>query len=70
MPDRRAALDHRWACAIGVDRGRLARANAIVLVDTPLWMHFWLAAERQIAWAQGFRTIFEVDATGCRKCVA
>jgi hypothetical protein len=24
-----------------------------VLVDLPLWMHFWLAAERQIAWARG-----------------
>jgi hypothetical protein len=32
---------------------RLARANAIVLVDLPLWMHFWLAAERQIAWTKG-----------------
>jgi adenylate kinase family enzyme len=27
---------------------RLARATDIVLVDMPLWMHFWLAAERQI----------------------
>jgi adenylate kinase family enzyme len=32
---------------------RLARATEIVLIDMPLWMHFWLAAERQIAWAQG-----------------
>ena len=32
---------------------RLARAGEIVLVDLPLWMHFWLAAERQIAWARG-----------------
>ncbi len=32
---------------------RLERATAIVLVDMPLWMHFWLAAERQIAWAKG-----------------
>jgi hypothetical protein len=32
---------------------RLARATEIVLVDLPLWMHFWLAAERQIAWATG-----------------
>lgn len=32
---------------------RLAQASAIVLVDLPLWMHFWLAAERQIAWAKG-----------------
>jgi adenylate kinase family enzyme len=32
---------------------RLARASEIVLVDLPLWMHFWLAAGRQIAWAKG-----------------
>ena len=33
--------------------GRLARATDIVLIDLPLWMHFWLAAERQIKWANG-----------------
>jgi adenylate kinase family enzyme len=32
---------------------RLARSTEIVLIDMPLWMHFWLAAERQVAWAQG-----------------
>jgi adenylate kinase family enzyme len=32
---------------------RLARATDIILVDLPLWMHFWLAAERQIAWSRG-----------------
>jgi adenylate kinase family enzyme len=32
---------------------RLARATDIVLVDMPLWMHFWLAAERQIRWSAG-----------------
>lgn len=32
---------------------RLARATKIILVDMPLWMHCWLAAERQIAWATG-----------------
>jgi len=32
---------------------RFARATGIVLVDMPLWMHFWLIAERQIAWATG-----------------
>ena len=32
---------------------RLARATDIVLVDMPLWVHFWLAAERQIQWAAG-----------------
>jgi adenylate kinase family enzyme len=33
--------------------GRLARATDIVLIDLPLWVHFWLAAERQVAWAAG-----------------
>lgn len=32
---------------------RLDRATTVVLIDMPLWMHFWLAAERQIAWAAG-----------------
>ena len=32
---------------------RLARATDIVLVDMPLWIHFWLAAERQMAWSSG-----------------
>jgi hypothetical protein len=32
---------------------RVARATDIVLIDLPLWVHFWLAAERQIAWAEG-----------------
>jgi adenylate kinase family enzyme len=32
---------------------RLDRATEIILIDMPLWMHFWLAAERQIAWARG-----------------
>jgi adenylate kinase family enzyme len=32
---------------------RLARATDIIIVDMPLWMHFWLAAERQIEWAAG-----------------
>ena len=32
---------------------RLARASTIILVDLPLWVHYWLAAERQIAWAAG-----------------
>jgi adenylate kinase family enzyme len=32
---------------------RLARSTEIILIDMPLWMHFWLAAERQIAWAHG-----------------
>ena len=32
---------------------RLARATDIVLIDLPLWVHFWLAAERQIEWVTG-----------------
>jgi adenylate kinase family enzyme len=32
---------------------RLRRAGEIVFIDMPLWMHFWLAAERQIAWTRG-----------------
>ncbi len=32
---------------------RFDRATEIIVVDMPLWMHFWLAAERQIAWALG-----------------
>jgi hypothetical protein len=31
---------------------RLARATEIVLVDLPLWMHFWLAADGRSPWAQ------------------
>lgn len=34
-------------------RARSERATEIVLIDMPLWVHFWLAAERQIAWANG-----------------
>jgi adenylate kinase family enzyme len=30
---------------------RIDRSTEIILVDMPIWMHFWLAAERQIAWA-------------------
>ncbi len=32
---------------------RFRRADTIVLVDLPLWVHFWLATERQIAWQKG-----------------
>ena len=32
---------------------RLNRATQIIVIDMPLWMHFWLAAERQISWALG-----------------
>src|SRR5437868_6574727 len=56
---------------------RLARSTDIILIDLPLWMHFWLAAERQRDWAkldhppagvtempptrELFRTMWEVD---------
>jgi adenylate kinase family enzyme len=56
---------------------RLTRATEIILIDMPLWMHFWLAAERQHAWGklehppagvadvpptrELFRTMWEVD---------
>jgi adenylate kinase family enzyme len=32
---------------------RLSRSTDIVLIDMPLWIHFWLAAERQLQWAAG-----------------
>ncbi|MFS8050058.1 adenylate kinase [Rhizobium sp. BR 314] len=41
-------LGHRDSIASRIDR-----ATHIVLIDMPLWMHFWLAAERQIAWSSG-----------------
>jgi adenylate kinase family enzyme len=32
---------------------RLTAADTIIFVDLPLWVHFWLAAERQISAARG-----------------
>lgn len=32
---------------------RFESSDTIVFVDLPLWMHFWLAAERQLAIARG-----------------
>jgi adenylate kinase family enzyme len=32
---------------------RISRATKVILIDMPLWVHFWLAADRQIAWASG-----------------
>jgi hypothetical protein len=32
---------------------RLERATHIILIDMPLWMHFWLAAERHVEWMSG-----------------
>ncbi|MBT5434452.1 MAG: adenylate kinase [Rhodospirillaceae bacterium] len=34
-------------------RPRLLRATWVILIDMVLWQQFWLAAERQIAWAEG-----------------
>lgn len=34
-------------------QARIDRATEIILIDMPLWVHFWLAAERQISWANG-----------------
>jgi adenylate kinase family enzyme len=57
-------FDQEHARAIAADRwvieglgartslpARLQRATHIVLIDMPLWVHFWLAAERHIAWS-------------------
>ena len=44
---------------------RLARATDIILVDMPLWVHFWLAAERQIEWSTG---TIENPPAALRKC--
>ena len=41
-----------WGPWPSVER-RLAAADTIIFVDFPLWMHFWLAAERQISAARG-----------------
>lgn len=32
---------------------RLMASTHIVLIDFPLWQHYWLAAERQLAWERG-----------------
>jgi len=32
---------------------RLASATHIVLVDFPLWQHYWLAAKRELDWLKG-----------------
>ena len=61
-----ASFDQSHAHAIAGDRwvieglgaraslpARLQRATHIVLIDMPLWVHYWLAAERQVAWSAG-----------------
>ncbi len=32
---------------------RFDRADTVILIDLPLWIHFWLAAERQLQWSKG-----------------
>ena len=32
---------------------RIQLADTLIFVDLPIWMHFWLAAERQISVARG-----------------
>ncbi|MEM8663030.1 MAG: adenylate kinase [Pseudomonadota bacterium] len=32
---------------------RIERATHVVLCDFPLWQHFWIVAERQLAWSRG-----------------
>lgn len=53
----KAIADDAWVIDGLGGRGsiaqRLQRATAVILVDMPIWMHFWLAAERQIAWNRG-----------------
>ena len=44
---------------------RLDRATDIVLIDMPLWMHFWLAAERQIAWVLDYSSTAPVASQQC-----
>src|SRR6476620_3151644 len=53
----RAIAGERWIVeGIGARTSlpvRLRRATHIVLIDMPLWVHFWLAAERHVAWSAG-----------------
>jgi adenylate kinase family enzyme len=46
---------------------RLARSTEIILIDMPLRMHFWLAAERQIAWARGLLDHAPAGPPTCRR---
>jgi hypothetical protein len=38
---------------LGTISSRIERSTHVVLIDMPLWQHFALAAERQIAWSSG-----------------
>lgn len=46
---------------------RINRATEIILIDMPLWMHFWLAAERQIAWQSGTIETRPADFRPCHR---
>ncbi len=52
-----AVAGARWIIDGGGDlpsiEARLDRATEIILIDLPLWVHYWRAAERQFAWATG-----------------
>lgn len=32
---------------------RLSKSTHVILVDLPVWLHFSMAAERQVSWKQG-----------------
>lgn len=34
-------------------KARIERATHVVLIDLPLWQHYWLCAERQNQWERG-----------------
>lgn len=51
-----------WGPWPNIER-RFVAADTIIFVDLPLWIHFWLAAERQISSAQGERRSDPLD--GC-----
>jgi adenylate kinase family enzyme len=44
---------------------RLTAADTIIYVDLPVWMHFWLSAERQIAAARGIERSDPIE--GCEQ---